>query len=77
MPTIVEQDGLKLKINANDHRPPHVHVEGRGGSARINLNTMASMGKASFSKSDLKKIKALVKLYRDELMEAWNEFHES
>ena len=42
-PTIFIFESLKFNINANDHPPPHVHVEGKGASVRINLVSLDFM----------------------------------
>ena len=75
MPTVIEYLGLKFKINANDHNPPHVHVEGRGCSVRISLKSIKVMSIDGFSRSDLKRILEVVRFYQKELMGAWNEYH--
>lgn len=76
MGTVVVQEGLKFKINANDHGPPHVHIEGKGSSVRIDLRTLRVMGKTDFAPADIRKIIAAVADYHDVLMEKWNEYHE-
>lgn len=38
MPTIERFKGLRVVIYPNDHRPPHVHVIGRGCEAVFCLN---------------------------------------
>jgi hypothetical protein len=38
MPTIDRYQGLRVVIYPNDHRPPHVHVIGRGCEAVFRLN---------------------------------------
>ena len=35
MPVIHREVGLRFIIYVDDHAPPHVHVEGKGGSAKI------------------------------------------
>lgn len=38
MPTVMRIGSFRVTIWPNDHRPPHVHVIGRGGEAVFNLN---------------------------------------
>ena len=38
MPTIHRFHGLRVVIYPNDHRPPHVHVMGKGYEAVFKLN---------------------------------------
>jgi hypothetical protein len=76
-PVIFMFESLKFKINVNDHNPPHVHVEGRGASVRINLLTMSYMDDhTDFSQSALERIKREVTRYRDLLLEEWEKYHE-
>lgn len=77
MVTVIKLRNLKFKINANDHKPPHVHVEGGGGSIRINLITLEIMdNETEFSESLVRRIIDYVKEHRDELLERWAEYHE-
>ncbi len=41
MPTIHRFAGCKISIYANDHMPPHFHIEGRGFRVVIEIETMA------------------------------------
>lgn len=67
---------LVYKINENDHRPPHVHVEGMGASVRINLLTLSLMDdETDFSNSTLNRILKVVKENRLLLLERWEELH--
>ena len=53
---------LVYKINENDHRPPHVHVEGLGASVRINLLSLEVMDtETDFSHATLSRILKVVK----------------
>lgn len=38
MPTVHRFHGLRVVIYPNDHRPPHVHVMGKGCEAVFKLN---------------------------------------
>ena len=67
---------LAYKINENDHRPPHVHVEGLGASVRINLLTLEVMDRETdFSATTLSKILRVVRENRILLLERWEELH--
>jgi hypothetical protein len=41
MPTIRRFANCKIAIYANDHAPPHFHIEGRGFRIVIEISTMA------------------------------------
>ena len=67
---------LVYKINENDHRPPHVHVEGMGASVRINLLTLDVMdAETEFSRATLNRILQVVRENRFLLLERWEELH--
>lgn len=67
---------LVYKINENDHRPPHIHVEGMGVSVRINLLTLEVMDlETDFSASTLSRILLLIRENRMLLLERWEELH--
>ena len=66
---------LVYKINENDHRPPHIHVEVRA-SVRINLLTLEVMDdETDFSNATLNRILRVVKENRMLLLERWEELH--
>lgn len=75
MSTVVQIGRIKFKINAKDHNPPHVHVEGYGERVRINLVNLAHMDDTGFSPSALRTIRDAVKMYREELLAKWKEYH--
>lgn len=76
MVTVIQIRNLKFKINAKDHNPPHVHVEGGGASVRINLLTLEVMDKKTgFSATALKMIERYVLVNREIFLEKWVEYH--
>lgn len=76
-PRIFIFESLKFKINANDHNPPHVHVEGKGASVRINLVSLEFMDdETDFSRGTLDRILKEVEKRKDELLEEWKKYHE-
>ena len=76
-PVIFIFESLKFKINANDHNPPHVHVEGKGSSVRIDLVTLEFMDKETdFSQGTLDRIMNEVIKRKEELLSEWNAYHE-
>jgi hypothetical protein len=76
-PVVFIFESLKFKINAKDHRPPHVHIEGRGTSVRINLVSLDFMDKdTDFSQRTLELIMSEVIKRKSELLEEWEKYHE-
>lgn len=68
--------GIKIKVNANDHNPPHCHVEGNGGKARFDLAEMEFMESEGFTRKDLEEIRAAIELYLPEIWATWRELHD-
>jgi hypothetical protein len=76
-PVVFVFESLKFKINANDHNPPHVHIEGHGTSVRINLLALDFMDEGTdFSQGTLDRIMREVLKRKDELLEEWEKYHE-
>ncbi len=76
MGTVIEFEGVKIKINAKDHNPPHAHIEGNGGKARYNLKTMEFIEYSGFSRSDLNTIESIIRRKIWLLLDEWRRFHE-
>ena len=74
-PTIYEFDGIKVKIHAQDHNPPHVHVEGKGCEARFNLKTLELLTNTGFSRSDIKRIQKEIRIRAVSLLEIWETYN--
>ena len=76
-PVVFTYESLKFKINAKDHSPPHVHVEGRGATVRINLLTLEFMDdKTDYSQGTLDQIMKEVTKRKEELRAEWRTYHE-
>lgn len=76
-PVVFIFESLKFKINVNDHSPPHVHIEGKGASVRVNLITLDFMDdETDFSRGTLDRIMSEVIKRKDELMTEWKTYHE-
>jgi len=60
MPTVLTIFGLRVIVYLNDHRPAHVHVQGRGREAAFNLHCPAGppdlRENYGFSRKELAKI---------------------
>ena len=75
MSTVFEYLGLKYKVHAKDHLPPHFHVEGNGGHMRIRLGTFEVLTSEGFTHSDINRILGMARRYEKELQEKWEEYH--
>ena len=54
--------------------PPHIHVSGHGGAAKVWLNPVRFADAQGFKSSDLKRILEVAGEHRNEFLEAWDEF---
>ena len=74
MPTVLRVDGFRFFFYSDEHRPEHIHVEKGEAYARIVLETLEVTDTYQISCRELKKVRALVRQHRKELLEAWNEY---
>lgn len=76
MGVVFKFGSVKFKVNAKDHNPPHVHVEGKGTSVRINLESLDFMDEGTdFSKGDLHEILTEVIKNQELLLKQWRKYH--
>ena len=54
--------------------PPHIHVKAGGDEAKFRLDPVQLAANYGFNVRDLTEIERLVDEYRDQLLEAWNEY---
>lgn len=76
MPTVLLLDNgrFKVAIYFHDHAPPHVHVLGPGAEARFAIDTLECLSSVGFNATTRNRIKKLLVVHKDLLMEAWNEY---
>lgn len=74
MPTIYRIGRFSVKIYPRDHRPPHVHIVGPDGQAKISLDKFQCISCWGFSEKDIKRIILFLKLHEAEIWEAWYEY---
>lgn len=79
MATILRVRDLRVVIYSNDHRPPHCHVIGLGGAAKVALGegpvrpwVMISNG---LSRRQLTQALEVVIEHQELLLERWSEIH--
>jgi hypothetical protein len=79
MPTVLRFGAFRVMVYKNDHRPPHVHVLGRGGQAIFVLNCPAGppelRAESALSSAEIKMIRNGVSANVQTLCEAWEEIH--
>ena len=79
MPSVLRFDGLRVVVYPNDHRPPHVHVMGKGHEAIFNLNCSSGPVELrenyGFSWRELGRIQRELNGSLGRLCEAWERIH--
>jgi len=79
MPTILRVRGLRITIHFNDHWPPHVHVIGPDGQARVALGDACDkpslMSNDGLSGSDVAIAQAEIERNCQLLRLRWSEIH--
>jgi hypothetical protein len=77
--TVHRAHGFRFVIFANDHRPPHVHVFGGGGEARMVLEGPEGIGLdwvVGISRPDLRRVMHEVEREKGRLIGLWRGIHE-
>jgi hypothetical protein len=78
MVTIYRAFGFRFMIFSNDHEPPHVHVFGQGGEAKISFTgteTAIVDWVVGISRSDMRRILAETTAHRVRLIAEWERLH--
>jgi hypothetical protein len=78
MVTVHRAHGFRFVIFVNDHGPPHVHVLGQGGEARIVLEGSSGIRLdwvAGISRGDLRRVMQEVGRERERLIAMWRRIH--
>lgn len=73
MPVVLRKDGFVVSFYANDHAPPHVHVDRAGTYCRILLWGLV-VTHNTMKRADQSKAVSLVAQNRGKLLLAWNQF---
>ncbi len=72
-------DGFQIRIFANDHSPPHVHVVKAGGFAKVALGSVEEppglMEARGLKAPDIVRAVRIVEREWRKLMSAWAEIH--
>jgi len=79
MPTVLMIFGLRVVVYPNDHRPAHVHVQGKGCEAVFNLvcpNGPSELRENyGFSQKELTRISDALQDHLTMLCNAWRTIH--
>ena len=77
MPTVFEIFGLRFFFFSEDHDPIHVHVVRGDDEAKIAVvPEIELVYNHGLKAQDVKRALKLVKMYKEEIIAAWNEYHD-
>jgi len=80
VPTVLQKDGFDVRIDFNDHEPPHVHSFEADGKVKIALGdveqTPELMQVQNMKPKDAKRALAIVAEHQEFLLESWREYHD-
>lgn len=77
MAKIGEISGASIKVNPNDHPPPHVHIFYQGSEVRLNILTAEPLDDVpNFPRRILKDAKDWLLDNRITAAEKWAEYHD-
>ena len=75
MPTVLRSGPYRFFFYSGDsNEPPHIHVEGGGGTAKFWLDPVRLANSRGFSRNEINRIMRIVVDQIEELLRNWNEF---
>lgn len=75
MPTILRQGPYRVFFYSSDgDEPPHVHIQRDAAEAKLWLDPIRMERSSGFRPSELRHIRSMIVIHRQQLLEAWNEF---
>jgi Domain of unknown function (DUF4160) len=78
MVTVHRAHGFRFVMFLNDHSPPHVHVFGQGGEAKILMGGPEGVSlewAVGLSRADIRRIVFEAEREQEHLIEAWRRIH--
>ena len=77
MPTVFDIFGLRFFFFSEDHAPVHVHVVKGDDEAKIAIDPeIQVVYNHGLKAQDLKRALKLAKMYKNEIVEVWNQYHD-
>jgi hypothetical protein len=78
MPTVRREGAYRFYFVSHDAgEPPHIHVDRGSESAKFWLEPISLAHNRGFKPHELRELETLVVEYREEFLEAWNEFFDT
>ncbi|MBQ4344579.1 MAG: DUF4160 domain-containing protein [Muribaculaceae bacterium] len=76
MPTIFELFGLRFFFFSDEHAPIHVHVVKGEDNAKIAIEPEITLiYNHGLKAQDVKRALKLAEMYKEEIIETWNKYH--
>ena len=72
MPTIFRAFGFRFFFFSNEHPPPHVHIQGKDGAAKYDMDNQELVYNRGMKSKDIKKAVETAEEHREEIMQEWN-----
>lgn len=60
MPTVLQEKGFRFFFYSNEHLLKHIHISGKGGEVKIELDTLALNYNFNMKKKDIKVVLEIV-----------------
>ena len=75
MPTLWEEEGYAFRFRSSDApEPPHIHVEGNGGAAKVWIDEVELASSKGYTPRQVRHIVAIVRAHQAEFLEQWHAF---
>lgn len=72
MPTVFIKNGFRFFFFSNEHLPVHIHIQGKGGTAKYDLENDILVYNRKMKPSDLKNAIEIAKNHVSEIKVEWN-----
>lgn len=77
MPTLLNLFGLCFFFYSEEHLPMHVHIQNADGKAKIAIDPEVTLiENTGIKPRDLKRALEITKMYQEEFIKAWKEYHD-
>lgn len=77
MPTLLNLFGLRFFFYSEEHLPMHVHIQNADGKAKISIDPEVTLiENTGIKPRDLKRALEITKMYQEEFIKAWKEYHD-
>jgi hypothetical protein len=69
--------GLRFFFYSEEHLPMHVHIQNADGKAKIAIDPEVTLiENTGIKPRDLKRALEITKMYQEEFIKAWKEYHD-